>query len=411
MARDYLKERRQTVPQQRSVTFPAVSVKEGARLRRQLVDDLARRGLVRDRRVERALLAVPREIFVPEFAAQCGLEAVYRDEAIVTKHDVHGVPVSSSSQPAIMASMLERLDLREGQRVLEIGAGTGYNAALIAEIVGSEGRVISVELDPELAKRSRSVLRQAGHRVRVVVGDGRAGWAAQAPYDRIIATASASELPHTWLEQTVEGGRIEVPLRLRNSLFAQAIPTLERRGSELRSISVLCGGFMPLRNNAADAGARPPMLTAREILDTHESALFELRGDALSRLPRTARRRLLALALGEPRTRRLGLRAPTWPLLLYIVLTGPAERLVFGSRVQVGVIDRRGTSLALVGGMKKTVDRVVAYGARDSEDLLISLIDEWKARGRPSEDNLEIRVSFRNEHSTLRHLWKAPPKR
>ena len=120
---------------------------------------------------------------------------------------------------------------------------------------------------------------------------------------------------------------------------------------------------------------------------------------------------MLALALGEPRTRRLGLRAPTWPLLLYIVLTGPAERLVFSSRVQVGVIDRRGTSLALVGGMKKTVDRIVAYGARDSEDLLVSLIDEWKARGRPSEDNLEIRVSFRNEHSTLRHLWKAPAKR
>jgi protein-L-isoaspartate(D-aspartate) O-methyltransferase len=112
-----------------------------------------------------------------------------------------------------MASMLERLDLREGQRVLEIGAGTGYNSALIAEIVGPGGRVISVELDPELAERSRSVLRQAGYRVQVVVGDGRDGWAGEAPYDRIIVTASASEIPHTWLEQTVEGGRIEVPLR------------------------------------------------------------------------------------------------------------------------------------------------------------------------------------------------------
>jgi protein-L-isoaspartate(D-aspartate) O-methyltransferase len=388
-----------------------VSVKEGARLRRLLVDELAGRGLVQDRRVERALLAVPREIFVPEFTAQCGLEAVYRDEAIVTKRDVHGVPVSSSSQPAIMASMLERLDLREGQRVLEIGAGTGYNAALLAEIVGPAGRVISVELDPELAKRSRSVLRQAGYRVRVVVGDGRAGWAAEAPYDRIIATASASEVPHTWLEQTVEGGRIEVPLRLRNSLFGQAIPTLQRHGSELRSISVLCGGFMPLRENAADAGARPRTLSAREILDAEESALFELMGDALFRLPRTARRRLLALALGEPRTRPLGLRAPTWPLLLYLVLTGPAERLVFSSRVQVGVIDRRGTSLALVGGTKKTVDRIAAYGARDSEDLLIALIKDWKTRGRPTQDDLEIRVSFRNEHSTLQHLWKESAKR
>jgi protein-L-isoaspartate(D-aspartate) O-methyltransferase len=383
-----------------------MSVKEGARLRRQLVDELAGRGLIQDERVERALLAVPGEIFVPEFAAQRGLEAVYRDEAIMTKHDARGVPVSSSSQPAIMASMLERLDLREGQRVLEIGAGTGYNSALLAEIVGPGGRVISVELDPELAERSGSVLRQAGYRVQVVVGDGHDGWAAEAPYDRIIVTASASEIPHAWLEQTVEDGRIEVPVRLHNSLFGQAIPTLERRGSELRSISVLCGGFMPLRENAADAVVRPPTLSAREILDTEESALFELMGDALFGLPRTARRRLLALALGEPRTRRLGLRAPTWPLLLYLVLTGPTERLVFSSRLQVGVIDRRGTSLALVGGIKKTVDRIVAYGARDSEHRLISLIKDWKARGRPTEDDLEIRVSYRNEHSKLRYLWK-----
>jgi protein-L-isoaspartate O-methyltransferase len=105
-------------------------------------------------------------MFVPEVAAHCGLEAVYRDEAIVTKHDAHGVPVSSSSQPAIMASMLERLDLREGQRVLEVGTGTGYNAALIAEIVGPRGDVVSVELDPDLARRARSVLQQAGYRVR-----------------------------------------------------------------------------------------------------------------------------------------------------------------------------------------------------------------------------------------------------
>jgi protein-L-isoaspartate(D-aspartate) O-methyltransferase len=139
-------------------------------------------------------LAVPREIFVPEFAAHRGLEAVYRDEAIMTKRDVGGMPVSSSSQPAIMASMLERLDLREGQSVLEIGAGTGYNAALLAEIVGPEGRVVSVELDPELAKRSGLALRRAGYRAKVVVGDGHDGWAPQAPYDRIIVTCGVRKL-------------------------------------------------------------------------------------------------------------------------------------------------------------------------------------------------------------------------
>ncbi len=390
---------------QRVHNLPRMCVREGARLRQQLVDELARRGLVQDERVERAFFAVPREIFVPEFAAQRGLEAVYSDEAIVTKRDAQGMPVSSSSQPAIMASMLERLDLREGQSVLEIGAGSGYNAALLAEIVGPQGRVVSVELDPELAKRSRSALRRAGSRVRVVVGDGHDGWAPQAPYDRIIVTASASEVPRAWLEQTVEGGLIEVPLRLRHSLFGQAIPTLKRRKGKLRSISILCGGFMPLRKDAADAGARLPTLSASETVNGEQSALFELIGEALSRLPPTARRRLLALTLGEPRTRRLGLRVQTWPLLLYLVLTAPAQQLVFSSRVQVGIIDRRGESLALVGGMKKTIDRIIAYGVSNSEELLISLINDWKTRGRPNENDLEIHVSFRNEHSIIRHRW------
>jgi protein-L-isoaspartate(D-aspartate) O-methyltransferase len=213
-------------PKQRVHNLPRMSVSESDRLRQQLVDELARGGLVRDERVERAFLAVPREIFVPEFAAQRGLEAVYRDEAIVTKRDAHGTPLSSSSQPAIMASMLERLDLREGQSVLEIGAGSGYNAALLAEIVGPQGRVVSVELDPELAKRSRSALRRAGSRARVVVGDGHDGWAPQAPYDRIIVTASASEVPRAWLEQTVEGGLIEVPLQRRANRAGRA----DRRG-------------------------------------------------------------------------------------------------------------------------------------------------------------------------------------
>ena len=109
-----------------------------------------------------AFLRVPRELFVPAFAAEHGLDAVYRDEAIVTKTDEHGTPISSSSQPQIMAIMLERLALEPGLRVLEIGAGTGYNAALLKTIVGPRGRVVSVDVDPELARGARSRLRRGG---------------------------------------------------------------------------------------------------------------------------------------------------------------------------------------------------------------------------------------------------------
>ena len=99
----------------------------------------------------------------------------------MTKQSAYGAPLSSSSQPAIMAAMLERLDLREGMRVLEIGAGTGYNAALLSVLVGASGRVFSVDVDREVAAEARRALRDGGYKVRVVRAVGRAGLAHGAP--------------------------------------------------------------------------------------------------------------------------------------------------------------------------------------------------------------------------------------
>lgn len=150
------------------------------KLRRGLVRDLGRRSLIRSEAVRDAFLAVPRELFLREFAAREGLAAVYRDEAIPTKFDGNGFAISSSSQPAIMAEMLEQLTLEPGMHVLEIGAGTGYNAALLAHIVGKKGSVTAVEVDRQIARSARAALRESGYRVRVVTGDGLDGVAAQA---------------------------------------------------------------------------------------------------------------------------------------------------------------------------------------------------------------------------------------
>jgi protein-L-isoaspartate(D-aspartate) O-methyltransferase len=106
------------------------------RLRRKLVRDLRERGVVCSPLVAAAFAAVPRELFIGEVAAERGLQAVYRDEAIVTKRDPRGLPLSSSSQPSLMAKMLDLLEVQPGHRVLEIGAGTGYNMALLSHIVG-----------------------------------------------------------------------------------------------------------------------------------------------------------------------------------------------------------------------------------------------------------------------------------
>src|SRR5215472_2658737 len=112
---------------------------EKARLRNEMVDGLKARGAVTDGRVEAALRSVGRHHFLPDrpFAE------VYSDTAVATHRNEAGMAVSSSSQPAIMAVMLEQLDLAPGHRVLEVGAGTGYNAALLGHLVGPEGRVVS----------------------------------------------------------------------------------------------------------------------------------------------------------------------------------------------------------------------------------------------------------------------------
>ncbi|WP_393916110.1 methyltransferase domain-containing protein [Halostreptopolyspora alba] len=117
---------------------------------------------------------------------------------------------SSSSGPPIMARMLDTLELEPGMRVLEIGTGTGYNAALLAHIVG-DGLVTSVESDPALAGHARAALDTTGYQVSVITGDGAAGHPDGAPYDRVVATAAVHTVPYAWVAQTRPGGVVVVP--------------------------------------------------------------------------------------------------------------------------------------------------------------------------------------------------------
>ncbi|MFE9421689.1 methyltransferase domain-containing protein [Kitasatospora sp. NPDC006697] len=120
------------------------------------------------------------------------------------------VPTSSASMPSLVASMLRDLDVDAGMRVLEIGTGTGWNAALLAHRLGDRN-VFSVEIDDEVAVRARAMLGVAGFAPTVVCGDGRLGWPAGAPYDRIIATCGLRRIPYAWLEQARAGGVILAP--------------------------------------------------------------------------------------------------------------------------------------------------------------------------------------------------------
>ncbi|AEM82627.1 methyltransferase domain-containing protein [Streptomyces violaceusniger] len=199
----------------------------------------------------------------------------YADEALVTQvedppdAEVARTPSSSASMPRIVARMLAALRAEDGHRVLEIGAGTGYNAALLAARLGDE-QVTSVEVDAELAKRARASLKTAGYAPAVVTGDGAEGWVARAPYDRLIATCSVHDVPRAWIEQTKPDGIIVIPwgTTLRNGVLLQLTVEHCPDGPVASGRVVDDAAFMWMR---AQAPPRDVMAIARAGGETHDS--------------------------------------------------------------------------------------------------------------------------------------------
>jgi protein-L-isoaspartate(D-aspartate) O-methyltransferase len=182
-------------------------------LRRALVETLRRDGHIRSARIAAAMQAVPRELFVPGVS----LEEVYRpSDAIVTKR-IDGVSVSSASAPEVVALMLEQLDPQPGNSVLEIGAGSGYNAALLAHLVGINGRVVTLDVDEDLVLGAREHLLRAGYgQVKVVQSDGALGYPDEQTFDRIMLTVASNDIAPAWHQQLARPrGRLVMPLGLR----------------------------------------------------------------------------------------------------------------------------------------------------------------------------------------------------
>lgn len=193
------------------------------------VRELTAAGALGDPAWRAAFAAVPRHVFVPYYFTGRGagherlwaedpdpeqrarwLRGVYADAPLATRLR-DGDLVSSSSQPSLMANMLEALDVRDGDNVLEIGAGTGYNAALLCHRLG-DGLVTTVDLDEEITESARAHLALLGYRPAVVTGDGARGCPSRGPFDRILVTCTLPLIPSAWLAQCRPGARILAPL-------------------------------------------------------------------------------------------------------------------------------------------------------------------------------------------------------
>jgi protein-L-isoaspartate(D-aspartate) O-methyltransferase len=216
-------------------------------LRTALVDHIRGRGTFRTPQVEAAFRTVPRHLFLPGV----DLAEAYSPKVVVTKRADNGTAISSASAPNLVAEMLEQLEVQPGHRVLEIGAATGINAALLAELVGPTGHVVTIELDDDLAAGARAGLDAAGYpQVEVICRDGALGHADGAPYDRIVVTAGAWDIASAWWQQLAVGGRLVTPLRLHGSGLTRSIAfDLQERG-RMTSASALVCGFVPMRGLA-----------------------------------------------------------------------------------------------------------------------------------------------------------------
>lgn len=231
-----------------------------AQLRTRLVDALRGLDAVRSDRIAQAFATVPREVFIPELTPA---EAYKPESAHVTKRAADGTALSSVSAARIQAFMLEAAEqhsrLMPGTRVLEIGSG-GLNAALLSELVGPDGQVVSIDIDPDVADRARRLLGEAGYdRVRVHVGDGEYGWAASGPYDAIIVTVGAWDIPPAWTDQLAPDGVIVLPLRWRGQTRSVCLARDADDPRILRSSSVELCGFVPMQGDGAGHERTAPL--------------------------------------------------------------------------------------------------------------------------------------------------------
>ena len=352
------------------------------RLQRQLIEKLSRTA---SGEVLAAFAAVPRHLFL----ADIPLEQAYEDRAIPLKHE-RGWPISSASQPSMMALMLRQLRLQRGHNVLEIGTASGYNAAIMQQLVGNSGHVTSIELDAELARRAETALQASGYgRVRVVLADGAQGYAPRASYDRIIATAGVWDIPPAWLRQLRPDGLLVLPIWVNGIQVSACFSRLDD-GAWASSDNYPCS-FVYLRGIEA-----PPNFTKK----LGPSGMILL-GEGLDEVDAAALAMLLATDRETNYLDRFvdevdvskGLQLLpmlyTPPGMIFALYYLPPDVKAYGlEHSGLALIGKASAAFVPYNGRGV----VETYGAVESFLALHELVDRWYAQGKPSARRLRLRL-------------------
>ncbi|WP_301175513.1 methyltransferase, FxLD system [Actinomadura geliboluensis] len=218
-----------------------------AELRKAMVTTLTDAGHLRTPAIIDAFGAVERHRFLPGADPQ----DAYLDDAVAIKHNDAGEMISCISAPSIVATQLEQLAPQPGHTILEAGAATGYNAALLAHLVTPTGQVWTVDVDQDLVDRAAEHLAAAGaSNAAAVLADGAAGLPDHAPYDRIQFTVGAADIPTAVLDQLAPAGRLVIPMRIRGSISRSF--AFEREGDTWKAVSCEMATFVPLRKGIGD---------------------------------------------------------------------------------------------------------------------------------------------------------------
>ena len=377
-------------------------------LRNTLVNDLVRRGVITTQAVERAFRAVPRHLFVP----RVDTSTAYSDQPIFLRWEGE-TPTSSSSQPTIMAIMAEQLRLEPGMRVLEIGTGSGYNAAILAHLVEGDGHVVTIDIDSTLVDDARENLSAAGYgSVEVVCGDGSRGFNDEAPYDRIIVTANAHDVSSHWVDQLSYGGVLVAPLWFKGYSLSVA---LGKRAKELTGLSVSPCIFMPLRGDwQRTEGYYPIQGPSEQPLPMSIGLDWREQVDLAKLYNILASDKVELIDIG----RSLEGHFISQNLLsgLFLFLTIHAGIFVFLPTGQdapfqtpgYGLIDKDLNSAAILNDGFPS--QALTYGTNSAHSELLEILNLWDGLGRPTLSDLKVQALLESPMSIPHRSWIIPKK-